>query len=92
MIQTTFNCFCASNVPQYVYNMEVEGDEQWYTYRIQFQNTGTAPAQTVVVTDILPSFFRLHFSRITWAQATMYAMVNEGNGTFKICTLFYQSS
>ena len=46
-----------SSNPQFVYDLEVEGNETWYTYRVEFQNTGTAPAQTVVVTDLLPNFF-----------------------------------
>lgn len=72
----------APPTPQYVYNMEVEGDEQWYTYRIQFQNTGTAPAQTVVVTDILPSFFDYTSAEFLGSSHNC-SMVNEGNGTLK---------
>jgi len=72
----------APPTPQYVYSMEVEGDEQWYTYRIQFQNTGTAPAQTVVVTDVLPSFFDIYSAELLGSSHNC-SMVNEGNGTFK---------
>jgi hypothetical protein len=72
----------APPTPQYVYTMEVEGDEQWYTYRIQFQNTGTAPAQTVVVTDILPPFFDYNSAEFLGSSHNC-SMVNEGNGTFK---------
>ena len=77
----------APPAPQYVYNMEVEGTEQWYTYRIQFQNTGTAPAQTVVVTDILPSFFD-YTSAEFLGSSHECMMVNSGDGTLKFVHYF----
>jgi len=73
--------------PQYVYTMEVEGTEQWYTYRIQFQNTGTAPAQTVVVTDILPSFFDYSTAELLGASHECM-LVNTGDGTLKFVHYF----
>ena len=77
----------APPAPQYVYNMEVEGTEQWYTYRIQFQNTGTAPAQTVVVTDILPSFFDYSSAEFLGSSHECM-MVNSGDGTLKFVHYF----
>lgn len=77
----------APPVPQYVYNMEVEGNEQWYTYRIQFQNTGTAPAQTVVVTDILPSFFDYTSAELLGSSHECM-LVNSGDGTIKFVHYF----
>jgi hypothetical protein len=77
----------APPTPQYVYSMEVEGNEQWYTYRIQFQNTGTAPAQTVVVTDILPSFFDYSTAELLGASHECM-LVNTGDGTLKFVHYF----
>lgn len=77
----------APPTPQYVYNMEVEGTEQWYTYRIQFQNTGTAPAQTVVVTDILPSFFDYTSAELLGSSHECM-LVNSGDGTLKFVHYF----
>jgi uncharacterized repeat protein (TIGR01451 family) len=77
----------APPTPQYVYNMEVEGTEQWYTYRIQFQNTGTAPAQTVAVTDILPPFFD-YLSAELLGSSHECMLVNEGNGTLHFVHYF----
>jgi uncharacterized repeat protein (TIGR01451 family) len=77
----------APPTPQYVYNMEVEGTEQWYTYRIQFQNTGTAPAQTVAVTDILPPFFD-YLSAELLGSSHECMLVNEGNGNLHFVHYF----
>lgn len=67
---------------QFVYEMDVEGNETWYTYRVQFQNTGTAPAQTVVITDVLPSFFDYSSAELLGSSHPAF-LVNLGNGTLK---------
>ena len=71
-----------SSNPQFVYELEVEGNETWYTYRVEFQNTGTAPAQTVVVTDLLPDFFDFSTVELLGSSHSCF-MVNLGNGTIK---------
>lgn len=71
-----------SSNPQFVYELEVEGNETWYTYKVEFQNTGTAPAQTVVVTDLLPDFFNFSTAELLGSSHSCF-MVNMGNGTIK---------
>ena len=71
-----------SSNPHFVYDLEVEGNESWYTYRVEFQNTGTAPAQTVVVTDLLPDFFDFSTAELLGSSHSCF-MVNLGNGTIK---------
>jgi hypothetical protein len=71
-----------SSNPKFVYELEVEGNETWYTYRVEFQNTGTAPAQTVVVTDLLPDFFDFSTAELLGSSHSCF-MVNMGNGTIK---------
>jgi hypothetical protein len=64
---------------QYVYEWEIEENRLWYTYRIQFQNTGTAPAQTVVVSNPIPSFFDETSVQLL-SSSHNAIMVNAGNG------------
>jgi hypothetical protein len=71
-----------SSNAQFVDELEVEGTESWYTYKVEFQNTGTAPAQTVVITDLLPDFFDFSTAELLGSSHSCY-MVNLGNGTIK---------
>jgi uncharacterized repeat protein (TIGR01451 family) len=70
------------NSNQYVYDSPINGNEQWFTYKVEFQNTGTAPAQTVVITDVLPSFFDYSSAEIMASSHTSF-LVNLGDGTLK---------
>ena len=67
---------------EYVYNWEIEENRLWYTFRIQFQNTGTAPAQTVVVSNPIPSFFDESSVQLL-ASSHNAIMVNAGNGLIR---------
>lgn len=67
---------------EFVYESIVQGTEQWYTYKIEFQNTGTAPAQTVVITDVLPSYFDYSSAEILASSHPSF-LVNLGNGTLR---------
>jgi hypothetical protein len=67
---------------EYVYNWEIEENRLWYTFRIQFQNTGTAPAQTVVVSNPIPSFFDESSVQLL-ASSHNAIMVNAGNGLLR---------
>jgi hypothetical protein len=69
-------------VSNYVYDMEITANQQWYTYRIQFQNTGTAPAQTVAVTDVLPSFFDPSSAELL-SSSHNCILANTGDGTLR---------
>ena len=64
---------------QYVYEWEIQENRLWYTYRIQFQNTGTAPAQTVVVSNPIPSFFDETSVQLL-SSSHNAILVNAGNG------------
>ncbi len=67
---------------QYVYEWEIVENRLWYTYRIQFQNTGTAPAQTVVVSNPIPSFFDETSVQLL-SSSHNAIMVNAGNGLIR---------
>jgi hypothetical protein len=67
---------------QYVYEWEIEENRLWYTYRIQFQNTGTAPAQTVVVSNPIPSFFEASSVQLL-SSSHNAILVNAGNGLIR---------
>ena len=67
---------------QYVYEWEIEENRLWYTYRIQFQNTGTAPAQTVVVSNPIPTFFDETSVQLL-SSSHNAIMVNAGNGLIR---------
>ena len=67
---------------QYVYDWEIVENRLWYTYRIQFQNTGTAPAQTVVVSNPIPSFFDETSVQLL-SSSHNAIMVNAGNGLIR---------
>jgi hypothetical protein len=67
---------------QYVYEWEIAENRLWYTYRIQFQNTGTAPAQTVVVSNPIPSFFDETSVQLL-SSSHNAILVNAGNGLIR---------
>jgi len=71
-----------SSPAEFVNELLVAGNETWYTYRIEFQNTGTGPAQTVVITDVLPAFFDYGTAEILATSHSAF-LVNLGNGTLK---------
>jgi len=70
------------NSNQYVYDSSINGNEQWFTYQVEFQNTGTAPAQTVVITDVLPNYFDQSTAEIIASSHTSF-LVNLGDGTLR---------
>jgi hypothetical protein len=67
---------------QYVYEWEIAENRLWYTYRIQFQNTGTAPAQTVVVSNPIPAFFDETTVQLL-SSSHNAILVNAGNGLIR---------
>ncbi|NUY79560.1 T9SS type A sorting domain-containing protein [Flavobacterium sp. MAH-1] len=79
-IKTVVNSFDPNDkqVSQGVAMLVGEAVEKGLTYTIRFQNTGTAPAQRVVITDVLDSDFNL-YSVQPIASSHPYEMRRRGN-------------